>query len=285
MAKQAKKYDVEVIETAKTKIPQRKAAKDQIMPPFPFSMMITGSSGSGKTNLMINIMSREDLYGKYFHRIAVFSPTAGSSDDLYAKLKLPPENFIPDMRPEYLENIIEHRKALIKEKGIEWVARNDRMVIIMDDVIAERGFLESPEALKMFALLRHFLCSVIVMVQSYNKLPRALRLNANAIIVFPALRSEVEVLKDEIAPPGISKADFEKVIDYATKGRYDFLYINRKADPAKRIRRNLDDIIDIDMFKGAHIRDKSSKPDDVSISGRPAEGPERKGRTGTRREA
>lgn len=262
-----KGYGIEVIETAKTKIPQRKAAKDQVLPKFPFSMMISGSSGSGKTNLMINILSREDLYGRFFHRIAVFSPTAGSSDDLYKKLKLPKENFIKDMKPEYLENIIAHREQLIEEKGIEWVAKNDRMVIILDDVIAERGFLESPEALRMFALLRHFLVSVIVMVQSYNKLPRSLRLNANATMVFPALQSEIDVLKDEITPPGISKQDFEKVINYATSGRYDFMYINRHADPDKRIRKNLDEIIDISKFVGSHIRAKQDAKQNVSVSG------------------
>ena len=71
------KYDIKVIQTDKSKIPQRTAAKDQVMPRFPFSMMITGSSGSGKTNLIINIMTDPELYGKYFHRIAIFSPTAG----------------------------------------------------------------------------------------------------------------------------------------------------------------------------------------------------------------
>lgn len=250
---ESKKYDIKAIETAKSGLPQRQAAKDQIMPKFPFSMMITGRSGSGKTNLMINIMTRPEMYGKFFHMIVVFSPTAGISDDLYSQLKLPAENYVPDLKPEYLENIIKARKTLIEEKGIDWVGKNMRMLIIMDDVIANRDFLESPGALKMFALLRHFLCSIIVMVQSYNKLPRSLRINANAVMVFPALQSEIDVLKDEITPAGISKKDFGKVIAYATEGRYDFLYLNNHADPGKRVRKNLDEIIDLDKFKSKDI--------------------------------
>ena len=100
------------------------------------------------------------------------------------------------------------------------------------------------------------------MVQSYNKLPRSLRLNANAIMVFPSLESEITVLKDEITPPGISKKDFGKVIAYATEGRYDFLYINRHADPGKRIRKNLDEIIDLEKFKDNH----TEPPQDVTLS-------------------
>jgi hypothetical protein len=273
-------YAIDAIETAKSKTPQRKAAKDQVLPKFPFSMMISGSSGSGKTNLMINIMTRPDLYGQYFHRIAVFSPTAGSSDDLYKKLGLPDGNYVPDMKPEHLENIIAYRKEQIAKKGIEWVSKNDRMILILDDVIANRAFLESEAAIKMFALLRHFLVSVIVMVQSYNKLPRTLRVNANAVMVFPALQSEIDVLKDEITPPGISKRDFGDVIKYATEGRYDFLYINRHADPGKRVRKNLDEIINVADF----VRDSARAPSysrqaahDVTANRRHVEGHEHEG--------
>ncbi len=88
-------------------------------------------------------------------------------------------------------------------------------------------------------------------MQSYNKLPRALRINANAAIVFPSTQSEIEVLLDEITPAGITKREFQnfKVIDYATDGRYDFLYINRHADRDKKIRKNLTEIIDLNNFK------------------------------------
>lgn len=103
---------------------------------------------------------------------------------------------------------------LIEAKGIEWVSKNERTCIILDDIIAERSFLESPDALKMFSMLRHYLCSIIVLVQSYNKLPRALRLQSRAVMVFPAQQSGVEILLDEITPSGITKRDFEGVIEY-----------------------------------------------------------------------
>jgi hypothetical protein len=254
------KYAIEVMDTAKSKIPQRPAAKEGIMPPFPFSMVISGPSGGGKSNLLMNIMGRDELYGRYFHYIIVFSPTAGSTDDTYKALKLPEENFVREMEPEMLTNLIAKRKELIEEKGIEWVAKHARMCLIMDDVIANRSFLQSEDALKMFALLRHYLCSIIILVQSYTKVPRALRMNANATIVFPAQRVEVEVLLDEITPPELSKREFEEVIKYATAQQYHFLYINRRAKPGQQIRHNLDDIIDLEKYKGHHhIRDSSAQ--------------------------
>ena len=242
-------YKIESIPTDKSKVPLRKCMIDGILPKFPFSMMISGRSGSGKTNVLLNILTKDNMYNKYFHYIVVYSPTAGKYDDMYKVLKLPEENFKNDFSAEDLNNLIESRKQLIDKKGIEWVVKNSRVLIILDDVIANRDFLNSPEALKMFALLRHYQVAIIVLMQSYNKLPRALRINSNATIVFPSTQSEVEVLLDEITPSGLTKKQFLKVIEYCTDGRYDFLYINNHAEPDKRIRKNFDEVIDIKKYK------------------------------------
>jgi hypothetical protein len=263
-------YAIKVMDTAKSKTPQRQAAKDGVLPRFPFSMIISGSSGSGKTNLLLNLLTRDELYGKYFHYILVFSPTAGSTDDTYKALKLPKDNFVRELKAEYLTNIIANRKALIEEKGIEWVVKHSRMCIILDDVIADRGFLQSPEALKLFALLRHYQCAIIMLIQSYNKTPRTLRDNANATIIFPAIRDEVEVLLDEVTPAELTKREFMEVIKYATREQYHFLYINRHAKPGQQMRHNLDEIIDLEKFKQPpHIR---ASVHDVSTNRRLVEG-------------
>jgi hypothetical protein len=242
-------YKIEKIDTIKSKIPQRKAAKDGVIPRYPFSWMLSGSSGSGKTNLAMNILTNKNLYGKFFHCILVFSPTAGKYDDSYAVLNLPKENFIEKFDNGMIEKIIEARKDKIDEKGGEWVSKNERMLIILDDVIADRQFLESPDALRLFSLLRHYLVSVLVMIQSYNKLPRALRNNCNAICVFPALRSEIEVIKDEVAPAEYTKKEFEELLKYCMDEQHSFFYINRHAKPGERMRKNLDEVLKIEQFK------------------------------------
>lgn len=244
------KYEIKPMETEKSKIPLRANMKNGLIPKFPSSIMLSGRSGSGKTVLLMNLLTRKEFYGGYYHYIIVYSPTANKYDDTYGVLNLPDENFVEDFGQEQLENLIDSRKKLIDEKGIEWVAKNSRVCIILDDVIANRGFLQSQTALKLFALLRHYLCSIIIAVQSYTKLPRALRLNCNAVFVFPCLQSEVDVLIDEVTPSGIKKRDFEKVINYATEGHHDFLYINNHAKKGEQIRKNMDEIIDLKEFQG-----------------------------------
>lgn len=242
-------YEIKVFDTDKHSIPLRKSMKDGTIPPFPSSTIICGRSGSGKSNLLMNLLSRKEFYGQYFHYTLVISPTAGSTDDLYKVLNLPEENFIDDFTSEFLENLIESRKELIKEKGIKWVAKNSRVNLILDDVIANRQFLQSPECLKLFALLRHYLCSVMILIQSFTKVSRACRLNANAIMIFPSCQNEVQILLDEVTPANMKKRDFEKVIDYATNEQYKFLYINNKAKQNEKIRKNLSEIINLDDFK------------------------------------
>ena len=243
------KYKITAIPTEKSKIPLKQCQKEGIIPKAPFSLMISGRSASGKTNVLINILTNKDLLKDYFHYIVVFSLTAGKYDDSYKSLGLPAESFKNDFSADDLNTLIENRKSLIDKKGIEWVVKHSRVLLIMDDVIANRDFLNSPEALKMFTLLRHYQCSICVLVQSYNKLPRALRINANATIVFPSTQSEIEILLDELTPAGITKRDFQKVIDYATEGKHSFLYINRHAERGEQIRKNLDEVIDINLFK------------------------------------
>jgi nucleoside-triphosphatase THEP1 len=242
-------FKIDKIDTAKSKIPLRACMKNGTLPRFPFSLMLSGSSGSGKTNLLMNILSKKEMYGGYFHYIIVYSPTSGKYDDMYKILKLPDENFVEEFSAETLENLISARKKLIDDKGIEWVSKNSRVLIILDDVISNRAFLESQTALTLFALLRHYLVAVCVMMQSYRKLPRSLRVNCNAVAIFPSTQSEIEVLLDEVTPAGIKKREFEKVIEYATKDDYSFLFINRHAKKDSQIRKNLDEIIDLNKFK------------------------------------
>ena len=242
-------YKIKVMDTDKSKIPLRGCMKNGIIPKFPSSVCFSGRSGSGKTNLLLNMLTRKEMLKDYYHFILVFSPTAGKYDDSYKALQLPEENFIEDFNQQTFENLIKTRKDLIEEKGIEWVGKHSRVCIILDDVIANRDFLQSSTALRLFSLLRHYLCSIYIMIQSYTKLPRALRLNCNGTYIFPASQSEVEILKDEVCPAGLTKKQFEKVIDYATSEPYNFLSINNHAAPKQRFRKNLNEIIDLDKFK------------------------------------
>jgi len=246
---QPNKYEIVPIKSDKQNIPQKIASKNKILPNFPASIVISGRSGSGKTQLLLNILSRGDLWGNYYHTILIFSPTANDLDDTYKSLNLKKENFIKNFDPSILQTILNNRKEQIIKQGIETVAKTDRVILIFDDCIAEKKFLDSKENLMMFTLLRHYLCSVCILSQSLKKIPRSIRINSNFLCIFPSLESEIMIMIEELCPSNINKKQFRQIINYCTKGRYDFMTINNHAEPDKRIRHNLYEIIDIEKFK------------------------------------
>ena len=60
---------------------------------------------------------------------------------------------------------------------------------------------------------------------------------------FPAALSEVEKLAEEMTPPNMSKKQFIKITQYATKEQYNFLSINNTSKD--RLRKNFDIILSL----------------------------------------
>lgn len=234
-------YAIKPMDTDKRHIPLRASMKSHVIEPYPHSTIISGRSGSGKSCLVGNLLSRNEFYGGYYHEIVLFSPTAGCLDDTFKSLDIPEGNIFNEFDEETLNTFLLGRKAQIVRDGIKKVAQKSRVLFIFDDIIADQTFLRSTTALRLFAMLRHYLCSVMILTQSYNKIPRALRLQANGVYIFLGSRSELDVVTDELCPPSISKKQFEQYVDEATREPHAFIHINNKAPQGKRIRKNMCD--------------------------------------------
>ena len=92
---------------------------------------------------------------------------------------------------------------------------------------------------------RHIGISTWVCTQSFNKIPRVCRMQANNLFIFAGSGSETEILTAEFCPTHTSKKQFEGLIKHATNERFNFLHICMRAPPEERFRRNLDTILTI----------------------------------------
>jgi len=234
-------YKIKPLKNDNNFIPLRHSMRENIIENYPSNLLFVGKSGAGKTNLLLSLLTRNEFYGNYFHTIIIFSPTAGELDTTYKSLKVPKENIFNEFTPELFSQILQAREAEIKRNGIRATVEENRMAVILDDIVCNRQFLNSADALKMFAMGRHLKIMSFCCTQSYTKINRALRLQINGLYIFPSSQSEVKILKDEITPVRMSKKEFHEVIKDATSGRYDFLHINNFAEPGKRIRKNIID--------------------------------------------
>ena len=102
----------------------------QIVPPLPctpFFMTITGSAGSGKTSMLVNLMTSNQAYKKAFHTVHIVMPSHS-----VASLKKNVFKNHPRMHDELtwsvLDGILESVKEDAKEKY--------NSLLILDDVTA-----------------------------------------------------------------------------------------------------------------------------------------------------
>lgn len=130
-------------ETAKDLIKQPKISKDEVLPKIHFSMLIIGSSGSGKSVLAYNIISK--WYNGFYDMVLLISPTGiffdklltfclGKTDDIQKALDLPKNRVITDMEKaeaavQMVENVQEED---IKKNGFE---NAKKILLYFDDVV------------------------------------------------------------------------------------------------------------------------------------------------------
>ena len=228
--------DVKPLHTAKANLKQSPYMKKGIINAFPSMLLIVGRSGSGKTAVVNWMMTNENFLKGFYDKVYLFSPTA-EIDDLTQHLKLKKEFMITKPSEADLEKIINDQEALVKRVGLEEAGKTSKVLIIFDDIISNVKFLKSDAMIKLATMGRHFLVSSIVNTQSYTKVPRAIRLQAQGLILFPSSNNEVKLLVDDAAPPNCTKKRFLKVVQYATSGKHDFLFINTKSPVETRFRK------------------------------------------------
>ena len=185
------------------------------MPNDTFRMLICGNSGSGKTNLLLHMLSSLLHYDKIF---------------LYAK-NLDQEKYqilIDEMNK--ISKVLDYDVLTISNDKIIPINNLDyednQKIIIFDDYVCEKN---QRQIVDFFIQGRHKNCSVIYLSQSFYKTPRDIRLNCShyCIYEFPSSR-ERNMISSEL---GVDKEKFKK----ATRKPFSFLYVDK---PRKKVKRN-----------------------------------------------
>ena len=192
-----------------------------------FFMLICGRPGSGKTTLILNLISkRGKLYNKKFDKVYVFSPSLMTmKEDPFGDL--PPNQVHTDLTEENLEEAL----AEIKDSG-------EKILFIMDDVVNDMKRSAGVQRIlsKMLMNRRHLAgaggsTSFIITTQVYNKIPAPIRKTASHIILFHTRnKKEIETIFDELII--IPKEEFYEILKFCFSNKNKFLYIdiNKSAD-------------------------------------------------------
>lgn len=211
---------IKEINNGKYKVTPYKMSNDELIPglepPFNyynFFYIINGGPGSGKTNLLLNLLTKKGkFFNKKFDRVYIFSP---SLKTVTRAINLPEERIFDVFDLEAIENIIEAENE-----------EDNKVLIIFDDMI--NSFRKNQkEMLKLIYNRRHIGggFSIIITSQVFNKIPNEIRKVATLFVLFKTTnKKEIQSIYEDAV--NLSKTDFEQVLKYCWKNKHDFLMID-----------------------------------------------------------
>jgi len=221
---------------------------------------LTGSGGSGKTSLLLNMMKSPKLYRNKFHNIYYICPissflsvehhpfekhekvyhelTVQLLEQIYTELIAKKEAFV-EYESKQKEKLKMKGKKNIKVNRIEG-DENDNNSSDTDDEIKELEYsliiiddmadsLKNNDILKqlnkMIIKARHIMCSFIIPIQSYYYMPKILRKQLTYITIFkPKNVEEWNSIGKELL--NLNKDDSLKLFDYIFDEPYTHLDID-----------------------------------------------------------
>ena len=155
----------------------------------PHTAIYSGPTGSGKTELVLNIIENE--YKNHFENIVILCPTL-RWNETYKERKF----LWSDPNVYLIES---------KDKLFEWLAKLSRIfagedtLFIVDDIISDESIDKRRQPLLELAISgRHSKHSLWLLTQSYTAIPENLRRQKKMLFVFyPNEKSDLKIIDDE----------------------------------------------------------------------------------------
>jgi ABC-type dipeptide/oligopeptide/nickel transport system ATPase component len=225
-------YELDAVKALQPKTINPNYAKHGLK--VPFRMVIVGASGSGKTNIIMNLIS---ITANTFNKIYLY--TRNKNEPLYEYLELA----IPDTAMLEVHEGIEHLKSINIDKHFF-----GQTLIIFDDLCQEKDQTFINE---LYLRGRKLGICICYLTQKYVLTPSVVRANANYLILkkINGKRDVVEILKN-----GSITAERDELLRmYAHVVSGDdilsFLMIDFDAKGEHQYRHNFDRILNLDFFK------------------------------------
>jgi hypothetical protein len=206
--------------------------KKDIIFDIPFRLLIVGKSQlSGKSNILVNLLLRDEFYNKDFdgENIFLVSPSITNDEKLKNIIKvkeIPEENLFL----EYDEDVLKQLYQMLQDEYEEAKANGEKpqnKLIIFDDM-SYNGALKSKQhgiINKIMSNGRHINLSSIQTSQKYSDLLTSSRENANGAIFFNCSNKQLELIEADHNYLG-SKKEFMNMFRNVMNEKHSFLVVN-----------------------------------------------------------
>ena len=206
--------------------------------------ILTGSGGSGKTNLLLNLFKNRHCYRGKFHNIFYFCPQSSFLSVLNHPFKNHSRVY-HELTVDILMSIYEQLNDLKEEKNKNDSDSDDEPeieynCIIIDDFADSLKSKDIESVLNTFIIkARHLRCAFIFTLQSYYYFPKILRKQITYITIFkPKNIAEFDSIAHELL--NLNKEDGLKLYNYI----YDESYSHLDLDTVQnKVYKNFNELI------------------------------------------
>ncbi len=217
-----------------------------LLPQPPFLLLGIGSVRSGKTNALVNMLRRGDMFGTdYFDDVLIISNTINND---------PKGKFLSDAfrvedhyEDKMIEDLIESQKKYKREDA-------PTVLLCLDDIISKDFKKTASNTINTLATrFRHYELSIMIFTQSFRAVSNMIRSNSQNVMIFRQQSSkELEKIAEEYSDLCGDELTFLKYYNIAHSEPYQFLYIDAQQNPA-HFYKSFEELIGIGdqlMYKG-----------------------------------
>ena len=219
-------------------------ALSPLLPKPPFSWIILGTVGAGKTSMIWSMINEKTGWFKsYFDKIVMWSSTIDSNSTWEGIENVEVINVFDEeyLKSYYNQIQINQQKLRDSKKKIH------SYLFVFDDMITQ-GIVSHHRISTIdhiFQTYRHNNVSSIICSQSYKQLNKTTRsLNLSGLFVLKVNRQEIYDIAVEHCGL-LTEKEFVAMYNDIMKEKHHYLFVDYKADPQNRFRDTINNIIKI----------------------------------------
>ena len=176
---------------------------------------------SGKSFLLKHLVEAEK---HKFSKIYCICPTE-RINRFYSDLINNDECIFDKYDEGWVEKLIQKMTEINSNKPAK---ERKNVLLILDDIVSDHNFHQSPTLKKLFIRGRHINIAIILTFQYLNLIPPVARNNLDWLFVGQMNKQSIDLLTNEFISGDITKEEFIRMYNRCTKD-YNFLVINNTS--------------------------------------------------------
>ena len=204
------------------------------LPAHPARILIIGPSGSGKSNLVLNLLFGGDGFPSLnYDKIYWFLRDVQEDKMMYVVNRISRvERRIKNTTKQDVK-LLEYSTNLDEVPSLEDIDKDIMNLVVFDDCVAQK---HQEKISELFLAGRKRNCTIIYITQSLFRTPMLVREQCTHLAIFRTQRNdEPRLLADRYAS-GISKEQFLQYYEHCISQSYGFLYVDLAEKTPKFLR-------------------------------------------------